>query len=330
MQAFLLVSYGAPEVEGDVVPFLERLLKGKNATQDHIEKAALKYYKFAKQNNNKLSPLNNQCNKLLKGIETECNKIGLPIRIYHGNLYWRPFIEDALLAMTNDGIKTAKCFITSAFDSTASNRRYSATITAACQKIGNNTPTIEYLPLSFDQPLFIEAQAARLCEQFKRQKNNNPNCTETIIYFTAHSIPKNDPFVNNYEEQLTFCCGAVIGRCCEICPELCGVRWELVYQSQPINTTNSQWLNPSIKNKITTLVQQSKELGLNVTKNIIISPIGFFCESMETVNDLDFELNDICKDSPIKLARAQTVATTPEIYKMIAALIKDNNMLKLF
>jgi ferrochelatase len=328
LDAFLLISYGAPYIEADVVPFLERLLGGKNISQTHREKATIKYYDFAKRNG-KFSPLNEQCQELLLGIELEFDKIGSPTRVYLGNLYWRPFIEDVIAKMADDGVSFAKCFITSAFDSTAGNRRYSYAIEEARKKIGDKAPVIERLPLPFDQPLFIESQAEKLCDEIIRQKNNNNKYKpETSIFFTAHSIPKSDPFVENYVEQLNFACRAVMEKCCSICQDLCGVKWELLFQSQPINSgnhnQNSQWLEPTIKDKITTLVQQTTEKEINVAKNIIISPIGFFCESMETVNDLDFELGDICKNSQVKFARVFTVGTMPKIYKMIVQLVNEN------
>ncbi|MDR2345561.1 MAG: ferrochelatase [Planctomycetaceae bacterium] len=330
-EALLLISYGAPYCESDVIPFLDKLLDGKNVSEIYKKKAAAKYYDFAKRGG-KYGLLNEQCDELLHGIKTEFNKIGLTARIYHGNLYWYPFLEDTISQMTNDGIRFAKCFITSAFDSTAGNRRYTNAITAICKKIGNSAPIIKRLPLPFNHPLFIEIQAERLCNAIKTQQtqNNNRDRTETIIFFTAHSIPKKDPFAVNYAEQLNFACRTIIEKCCSICPDFRFFKWKLLYQSQPIsqnkNGDNSQWLLPSIKDEFITLVNQTEDNKINVTKNIIVSPIGFFCESMETVNDLDFELNDICKNSPIRFVRVLTVGTNSKTYQMITQLSLNSEM----
>ncbi|MDR1478933.1 MAG: ferrochelatase [Planctomycetaceae bacterium] len=360
-EAFLLISYGAPECETDVVPFLDRLLGGGGSevyTQATLkfpklntqaqqceavvqgrslppipasvykQKAAAKYYEFAKRNG-KFSPLNEQCRELLDGIRAEFGKYSLPTNVYHGNLYWHPFLEDTISQMAADGVTFAKCFITSAFDSTAGNRRYSYAIGSARQKIGNTAPLIQRLPLPFDQPLFIEAQTERLCEAIDGQKNSRQN-NETLIFFTAHSIPQNDPFAGNYVKQLDFVCRAVIEKCCSIYPELSDVKWELVYQSQPNakhknNDQTTQWLTPSIKNKIITLAEQSKNTQNGCIANVIISPIGFFCENMETINDLDFELGDICESSSIGFSRVLTVGTMPKIYEMVAQMsIKEH------
>jgi ferrochelatase len=323
-EAFLLISYGAPCCESDVVPFLGRLLGDRVGSEGLMEKAAMKYYEFAGRNG-EFSPLNEQCRELLRGVGVEFCRVGLPTKIYHGNLYWRPFLEDTIAQMAEDGVTSAKCFITSAFDSTAGNRRYSYAIDNACKKIGETAPVIERLPLPFDQPLFIESQAERLCEAIDGQKDSRRRCVETLIFFTAHSIPQDDPFAGNYVEQLNFACRAVIEKCRSIRRDLPNFEWELVYQSQPIsqnknNNQTTRWLSPSIKSKISTLVEQSKSTELSATKNIIISPIGFFCENMETINDLDFELGDICAGSSIELTRVLTVGTMPKIYEMIVQL----------
>jgi ferrochelatase len=342
VEALLLVSYGAPCCEADVIPFLERLLSGKNVSDFQKERAAAKYYEFARRSG-RFSPLNEQCIELTRGIETEFSKIGSSIRVYHGNLYWRPFLDDVIARMTDDGVKFARCFITSAFDSTAGNRRYNYAIESACKKIGDFAPTIERLPLPFSHPLFIQVQADRLCEAIESQKilqnrqNQSADKSETIIFFTAHSIPRSDPFVENYVSQLSFVCEAVIARCRLIYSDWQNVEWELLYQSQPISRSrseiedgvqNSFWLLPSIKDRVTALVkqlgEQSEATGINVTKNIIVSPIGFFCESMETVNDLDYEIGDICKNSPIRFTRVLTVGVSSKICRMIVQLTEEN------
>ncbi|MDR2170080.1 MAG: ferrochelatase [Planctomycetaceae bacterium] len=323
---FLLVSYGAPYCESDVVPFLDCLFSGKGVSAESKSRAALKYYEFARRNGGRFSPLNDQCKELLRGISANFSDSGLGVRVYHGNLYWRPFLSDVILRMFSDGVKRAKCFITSAFDSTAGNRRYTYAIESICGKLGNMSPFIERLPLPFNHPLFIEAQVGRLCEAVKRQKNITQNRTETLIFFTAHSIPQSDPFAGNYVEQLNFVCKSVVERFCLDNPDCGVIEWELLYQSRPISGNakgkEPQWLSPSVGDRFTMLVDQSNG-GINVKKDIIIVPIGFFCESMETVNDLDFELGDICKDTSIKFTRALTIGTTPKIYKMITQMTKN-------
>jgi ferrochelatase len=334
-EALLLVSYGSPEVEEDVVPFLSRLLGQRGMSDAYIKKAADKYYQFARRTG-AFSPLNSQCRELAELLRAEFERLGLAQRIYWGNLYWVPFLDDAIESMTRDGITEASCFVTSAFDSTAGNRRYSAAIESARQKIGNNAPRIVRLPLPFDNKLFIEAQAELLQNAIKKIttqqqttdnqiKNNQKTETknEILILFTAHSIPVADPAKENYIEQLNFTCNAAMNYCRESCPNNIELKWELLFQSQGINnnknknTISIDWLKPNIKDRFTEIIHQTNKNHNPKTTQIIISPIGFFCENLETVNDLDLELGDICTNSSVKFIRVKTVGTTPKICKMI-------------
>ncbi|MDR1484051.1 MAG: ferrochelatase [Planctomycetaceae bacterium] len=321
---FLLVSYGAPSESSEVVPFLGRLFAGKGVSPAHIAKAAEKYYEFARRNGN-FSPLNEQCRELRDGIELEFLRVGFPSRVYQGNLYGQPFIEDTIKQMKDDGVKSAKCFVTSAFDSTAGNRKYSVAIAGACQRAGGEGLRIERLLLPFDHPLFIGAQAARLVGEFGGRENIDRDFGETLVLFSAHSIPKSDPCADNYLQQLNYACREVM-LCCELmCAGLREVKWELVFQSQPINTNKGggqvdQWLKPSINERVAEIIREANGAGTERKKNIIVSPIGFFCESMETVNDLDFVLGDMCEGAAVNFARVLTVGTMPEIYEMIVKM----------
>ena len=184
MQPLLLVSYGAPERQEDVVPFLNNLFAGKNVATERIAAAVEKYERLAARNllramfceteefpefpNHEqittkaglYSPLNSECRKLIDGIR----QIAPDMPIYWGNLFWHPLLTDTVAEMARNGIERAVCFATSVFDSLSGNRRYADALESARQAVGGNAPLLEKLPLSFDHPLFIETQTDRLLE----------------------------------------------------------------------------------------------------------------------------------------------------------------------
>lgn len=304
---FLLLSYGAPEGREDVVPFLEKLFEGKNVPPKRIEAAAEKYFQFARQTGH-FSPLNEECRALLAGVLRELNRKGDSRPVYWGNLYWHPLLEDTVAEMARDGITHAHCFATSAFDCLAGNQYYVDALEAARSKVGPAAPILDKLPLPFDHPLFVEAQSDRLLEAMAwTSMDFSIPPKKTFVFFTAHSIPSSDESVSNYVSQLT--------RTCEAINEKCGpLDWELVWQSRSGGVAGD-WLGPDVKDRIRQVAQEGRY------RSVVVSPIGFFCENMETVNDLDLEVGALCGELGIDFARARTVGAAPKICRMIRELI---------
>ena len=295
MQPLLLVSYGAPEQYDEVVPFLHNLFAGKNVPAERIAAAVRKYEQFAAKTGH-YSPLNSECRNLIEGIR----RIGYDAPIYWGNLFWHPLLVDTVNEMAKDGIERAVCFATSAFDSPSGNKRYADALESARQTVKCNAPILEKLPLPFEHPLFIEAQTERLCEILALVK------TPAYILFSAHSIPLTDAAQSHYVEQLHKTCQSVIEKSGTSLP------WELVYQSR--SGPAEHWLGPDIKERIGEL----KAVGR--IESVIVSPVGFFCENMETEYDLDVEVGEYCMNLGLSYYRAKAVGAMPPICRLIAAM----------
>ncbi|MGL4595537.1 MAG: ferrochelatase [Thermoguttaceae bacterium] len=322
MHAFLLVSYGAPEFREDVLPFLQNLFAGKNVSQDRIESAAAKYDELAKQTG-RFSPLNDECRDIISGLLHQFRQSGKKIPVYWGNLFWHPLLDDTVAEMAADGITSATCFVTSAFDSPAGNRRYSDALEAASQKVnqntGQNVPILKRSPLPCFQPLFIEAQADRLLQSLAWSDINESMWTSeppnSAVFFTAHSIPVSDAEQSEYVPQLNQVCAEIAAKC--------GVKqWQLVFQSRGIGS-RIPWLEPDVKDAIRSLAAKNEAAGMPLLR-VIVLPVGFFCESMETVLDLDIELGDLCEELGIELVRAKTAGTLPKMIKMMVNMGGEN------
>jgi ferrochelatase len=240
----------------------------------------------------------------MEGIRRLCPD--LPV--YWGNLFWNPLLVDTVAEMAKDGVKRAVCFATSVFDSPSGNKRYADALELVRLSIGANAPTLEKLPLPFEHTLFIEAQADRLLETLAWYDSAAVcRLPSAVILFSAHSIPLTDATQSHYVEQLHTTCRAVIEKSGTTIP------WELVYQSRSGPTEH--WLGPDIKERIGKLATKGQ------VETVIVSPIGFFCENMETVYDLDIEANELCGKLGLGFLRAKAVGAMPKICRLIVELI---------
>ena len=309
MNAFLLVSYGAPERQEEVVPFLHNVLAGKNVPPERLDNVAEKYYKLARRTG-QFSPLNGECRNLIAGIQREFNEHGPPLDVYWGNLYWKPFLDETVAEMHTNGVSRAVCFATSAFDSPQGNRRYTDALANAQRKIGSTAPCLEKLPLPFAHPLFIEAQADRLLSALATILLDDPSGeyrNEDIrILFTAHAIPESDAANSHYVSQLHKTCRAVIDK-------IGASSYELVFQSRS-GLPSDTWTGPDVKDRVREIATKGRY------RSIVVSPIGFFCENFETAWDLDREVGEFCVASGLGFGRAATVGASPKICRMIREL----------
>jgi len=301
----LLISYGAPERQEDVVPFLDNLFAGKNVSAERRAAAVQKYERLAAKTGH-YSPLNSECRTLIDGIQ----RMDPNLPIYWGNLFWHPLLTDTVAEMARDGIERAACFATSVFDSPSGNQRYADALESARRTVGENAPILEKLPLAFDHPLFLRAQTDRLLETLA-WNNVKTEINDSFILFSAHSIPLADTARPNYVEQLQSTCRSVMGKSGTTIP------WELVYQSR--SGSAEHWLGPDIQERIGELVTERR------VESIIVSPIGFFCENMETEYDLDMEIGRYCGEIGLNFFRARAVGAMPKICRMIVELVRAAN-----
>ena len=304
MDAFLLLSYGAPERKEEVLPFLHHVLADKDVPAERLVAATAKYHELARRTG-RFSPLNDECRRLLAGVRKELNEHGPKLEVYWGNLHGQPFLDDTVAEMSANGVRRAVCFATSAFDSPQGNRRYADALEAACRKIGPTAPMIDKLPLPFGHPLFIEAQADRLLSALAQALLDDPeNRSDAVrILFSAHAVPERD--ATRYVSQLHETCRAVADK---IGP----VSYELVFQSRS-GRPSEPWTGPDIRDRVREIAVEGRY------RSIVVSPIGFFCENAETLWDLDQEVGDLCGD--LGFVRAAAVGATPTICRMIRELV---------
>jgi ferrochelatase len=297
--AIIVVSFGGPEGMDDVLPFLENVLKGRNVPRERLREVATHYELFGG-----VSPLNEQNRLLMSSLERELAVNGPRLPIYFGNRNWHPMLADTLRQMRDDGVKNALAFVTAAYSSYSSCRQYLENIAAAQKEVGEGVPRIEKLRAFYNHPLFIEANA----EQIRKAIDTLPEQQRAPVHlaFTAHSIPITMAQNCEYEGQLR-----ETGR---LISERLGVKeWQLVFQSRSGPPTQP-WLGPHVCDYL-------RELRVRGVDDVVIAPIGFICDHMEVIYDLDLEARQVCDEIGLNMRRAGTAGTHPSFVKMIRELI---------
>lgn len=298
--AILVMSFGGPEGQDDVIPFLQKVAGGRNIPVERLEEVAVHYRDFGG-----VSPINAQNRALIAALEDELKAHDLDLPVYFGNRNWHPFIEDTIRQMRDDGVKRALAFFTSAFSSYSGCRQYREDIIRASESV-EGAPTFDKLRVFYNHPGFINpmienTQAA--LDQFAEGERDAVH-----LVFTAHSIPMGMARNSDYVAQLDEACRLVakgVGR----------DDFRLVYQSRS-GPPYVPWLEPDICDYL-------REIGEQGIKQVVMVPIGFISDHMEVMFDLDTEAMQTADEIGMTLVRAATVGTHPAFISMIRELILE-------
>jgi protoporphyrin/coproporphyrin ferrochelatase len=315
--ALLLVSFGGPERPEEVLPFLENVARGKNIPRDRLLEVAQRYELFGGA-----SPLNSELRALLAALITELNAHGPQLAVYWGNRNWHPLLADTLRQMADDGVRRALAFVTSAFGSYPGCRQYQEDIDRARAEVGADAPTVDKLRLFYNHPGLIEPMAERVAAALQEIPPERRAATELI--FTAHSIPTAMAQNSPYEQQLRQACRLVCERIGweEGREGKTDAGWQLVYQSRS-GPPSQPWLQPDIRDYLCELANHRTGAQRMDVQDVVIVPIGFLCEHIEIVYDLDVEAAQLCEQLGLNMIRADVVGCHPRFVQMIRELVLE-------
>ncbi|HET6879818.1 MAG TPA: ferrochelatase [Pirellulales bacterium] len=299
--ALLVVSFGGPERQEDVLPFLENVLRGKHVPRQRMLEVAEHYQHFGGK-----SPLNEQNRALIAALEKKLASAGPALPIYFGNRNWHPLLSDTLARMADDGVQRAMAFFTSAFSSYSGCRQYRENVAQAQGIVGPRAPQIDKLRGFFNHPGFIAAAADRLREALGRLPDKRSR--DAAVIYTAHSIPRSMADCCAYESQLAEACRLVSDRV--------GLgAWHLAYQSRS-GPPSQPWLVPDIGDEL-------RRLSAAGVRDVVVAPIGFLSDHIEVLYDLDTEARALAEQLGLGFVRAATVGTHPQFIDAIHALILE-------
>ena len=296
--ALLLVSFGGPEGPDDVEPFLDNVTRGREVPPDRLLQVAAQYERFGG-----VSPINGENRRLLAALEAS----GLDLPLYWGNRNWHPLLADTVARMTDDGITHALAFVTSAFSSYSSCRQYLDDIAAARAAVGPSAPAIDKLRPFFNHPGFLAPVAERVTESLAEL--DEPLRAGAVLVFTAHSIPTSMAATCDYEEQLNDAAQVVA----TMVPG--GHEWRLSFQSRS-GPPSVPWLEPDVGDVLAALAAAGSPA-------VVLVPLGFVCDHMEVIYDLDVLARARADDLGLPMARARTVGVHPTFVAMIGELVSE-------
>ena len=294
--AVLVVSFGGPEGPDEVMPFLDRVLAGRPVPPPVKARIAKRYARFGG-----VSPINAHTREFIAALEARLAAKGPRLPVYWGNRNSAPLLGDAMRQMAGDGIRNAVAFVTSVFSSYSGCRQYREDLFRAAEE-ADEPPRIDKLRVAYNHPGFISAMADRVREAQATAPGG------AALLFTAHSLPLSMASLADYEAQLDEACGLVAERVGDD-------RWQLAFQSNNART-GDPWLAPTVEEALASIAASGRS-------SVVVAPIGFVCDHMEVVMDLDVEARASAEGLELGYFRARTVGTHPVYVDMVRQLVVE-------
>jgi len=321
--AILLASFGGPEGQEDVIPFLRNVTRGRGIPDERLEEVATHY-----RANGGISPINAQNRALKASLEAELADRGIEVPVYWGNRNWEPYIPSTLQQMHDDGHRRVLMFSTSAYSSYSSCRQYREDLGVALRETGlEGKLEVDKVRQYFDHPGFVdpfaEGVSAGLADvRAQLAAAGTPDAPVRIVFVT-HSIPTSDAEAAGprdvaasldtdvYSAQHLAVGRAILAQV----PEAAGLQQSLVFQSRS-GAPHVPWLEPDINDALAEYHQQG-------TGGVVVVPIGFVSDHMEVLWDLDTEAKDTCAELGLAFNRVPTPGTHAKFVSGIVDLVSE-------
>jgi ferrochelatase len=297
--AILLASFGGPEGQDDVIPFLRNVTRGRGIPEERLEEVAHHYRAFGG-----ISPINDQNRELKAALEAELARRGIDLPVLWGNRNWAPYLTEALGQANERGFTKLLAIGTSAYSSYSSCRQYREDYALALSESGlAGVIEIDKVRQFFDHPGFVEPFIEGLRNGLADVAARGISPEKTHVLFTTHSIPSSDaaksgPASRGFGEGGAYQAQHLAVAEVVMAASGGGLEWDLVFQSRS-GPPSMPWLAPDINDSIRTLAAAG-------TEAVVMVPLGFISDHMEVKWDLDTEAMETAEETGVYAVRVPT------------------------
>ncbi|HEY2018109.1 MAG TPA: ferrochelatase, partial [Bryobacteraceae bacterium] len=221
--------------------------------------------------------------------------LGLPV--FFGMRNWHPFIRETMDRIRESGVERIAAVCLAPQFSEQSVGLYIRRTEEALRESGV-TASIAWATSFHDEPLLIEAFAERL------RALEQPS---SLVLFSAHSLPERALAAGDPYDRETRATAALVAAAAGV------AEWDFAYQSQGM--TSDRWLGPTVESRLDAYAAR----GLH---QVIVDPIGFVCDHVEILYDIDMAFRDYAATRGITLSRPESLNDSPKFTAALAEVVK--------
>jgi len=270
-QAVLLLAHGAPERVEDVPEYLNFVRGGRPVSPQTLEEISHRYAEIGGS-----SPL-----RLWTRIQAEALEKQLRIPVYYGMRNWHPFIRETMDRIRDSGAERLAAICLAPQYSKMSVGFYFRRTQEAKVDAGAGAEIV-WAKSYHASPLLIEAFAEKL----------RPLATGRKVLFTAHSLPEKALAEGDPYERECRATAALVAAAAGVDD------WDFAFQSQGM--TEDRWLGPTVESTLDRYAAES-------IREVVLHPIGFVCDHVEVLFDVDILFKSYAAERGIALLRPESL-----------------------
>jgi len=310
-QAVLLLAHGTPETVEQIPEYLRNVVSGRPLPQSVVEEIQHRYSLIGK------SPLTEITMEQARLVQQELSAAGDGVPVYVGMRNWRPYIPEVVKQMRADGIDEAAVICMAPQNSRTSIGLYRRAVEAEAAGM-----RIDFTSGWADHPLLAQAFAERLRPALNRLTAEVG--APVPILFTAHSVPcrtvqtpaasEGQPRlwpgegVDPYAKDAKHTADLVAARVPEI------ARWWFAFQSQ--GASGGPWIGPTVESTLDSIAAEG-------VKALILQPVGFLCDHVEILFDVDHLFRDYAANLGVRLERPESLNDSPTLALAVSDLARQ-------
>ena len=309
--SILLVAFGGPtpgccqKYDNDTCPgeaycFVEGIAGTAESQKERVKDISAHYVKLGG-----FSPFNKLTFEQAAALENALQKRDLPLPVYAGFRHWTPYLKEVIAQMGEKGHRKILGIIMAPHQSKVSWEWYQQTVRKGIDAVDGEKPTIDYLDPWYTHKGYVGA----ISEIIKTVCGDKLERAELV--FTAHAIPQSAADTSPYTQQFRKTGEAVA-------QEIGKTRFGLAYQSA-VENSPIPWTQPDINDWI----KARKAEGVDT---VVASPIGFLCDHVEVLYDLDIEAKETAAACGVDFIRAGTVGSHPKFINMLADFVYEKSV----
>lgn len=298
----MVMAYGTPYKEEDLERYYTHIRRGRKPSDEMLQDLRDRYDAIGG-----ISPLARITEDQANALGAHLNSIqdDIEFKVYLGLKHIEPFVEDAVQAMHNDGIKEAVSIVLAPHFSTFSVKSYNGRAHEEAEKIGG--PAIYSVESWYDEPKFIDYWVKGVKETF--QSMDDAEREKAVLIVSAHSLPEKilqmgDPYRDQLQETA------------DLIAKGAGVdNYVIAWQSE--GNTPDPWLGPDVQD-ITRSLHEEKGYT-----SFVYTPVGFVSDHLEVLYDNDIECKIVTDEIGANYYRPEMPNTHPQFVDAMATAVLE-------
>ena len=333
--AILLLAHGTPNTLGEMAAYLSKVVGGRPMPAEVVAELQHRYSEIGlrEEPGAEPPPLTKWTIAQGTALEAALARAGTQLPVYIAMRNWHPFVSDMVAQMRTDGIARVLAICLAPQNSRTSTGLYRRALMAAVDQPDAQKLEVTFIDEWPEEPALIEAFAQRLAAiypQASAEVSRGSSDTEAKlpVLFTAHSVPCRTIMTaasehhggpaqttpDPYPVETKRTAAMVFQKVQELLGDAAPREYFFAFQSQGV--AGGPWIGPTVEDTLAALAHAGH-------RGVVLQPIGFVCDHVEVLYDIDIAFTEAANKLGMKLFRPESLNDSPLLTEALVNIVNE-------